>query len=138
MGTLPERIRKVLGNGVPSSLFTCSKDGVPNASYLSDVHYVDDDHVALSNQFFNKSKRNLLENPQASIWLLEFDGPTHWVLDLEFERSESEGPLFDEMEAHLEMIASMQGMAEVFLLKAADIYRVVRCERIPLSPDAPK
>jgi predicted pyridoxine 5'-phosphate oxidase superfamily flavin-nucleotide-binding protein len=133
MGVLSDRVRKVLGNGIPSSLFTCSKDGVPNVSYLSDVHRVDDDHIALSNQFFNKSKRNLSENPQASVWLMDFEGPGHWVLDLIFDRTETDGPVFDEMESHLSMIASAQGMEDVFVLKGADIYRVLSCEHILLG-----
>ena len=31
---------------LPAQLFTCSRDGVPNAAYLSHVDYVDPQHVA--------------------------------------------------------------------------------------------
>ena len=52
---------------LPAQLFTCSRDGVPNAAYLSHVEYVDPAHVALSFQFFNKSRRNIAENPHALV-----------------------------------------------------------------------
>jgi adenylate cyclase len=32
---------------IPAALFTCAKDGTPNAAFLSHVDYVDATHVAL-------------------------------------------------------------------------------------------
>ena len=58
---------------LPSQLFTCSLDGIPNAAYVSHVEYVDREHVALSFQFFNKSRRNIAENPQALVSLIDPD-----------------------------------------------------------------
>ena len=46
-------------------------DGTPNITYLSRVHMVDDERVALSNQFFSKTARNLAENPRASVLLID-------------------------------------------------------------------
>ena len=36
---------------VPSVVVTAARDGTPNVSYISHVFYIDEDHVALSNQF---------------------------------------------------------------------------------------
>ena len=65
---------------LPAQLFTCSRDGIPNAAYLSHVDYVDWNHVALSFQFFNKSRRNIAENPQALVILLDPDTGQGWQL----------------------------------------------------------
>jgi hypothetical protein len=110
---------------LPAQLFTCSLDGVPNAAYLSHVEYVDAEHVALSFQFFNKSRRNIAENPQALVNLLDPDTGQGWCLQLRYERSEESGPLFDRMALRIEAIASYCGLKGVFKLRAADVYRVL-------------
>ena len=110
---------------LPAQLFTCSLDGVPNAAYLSHVEYVDAEHVALSFQFFNKSRRNIAENPQALVNLLDPDTGQGWSLQLRYERSEESGPLFDRMALRIEAIASYCGLKGVFKLRAADVYRVL-------------
>jgi GAF domain-containing protein/pyridoxamine 5'-phosphate oxidase-like protein len=110
---------------LPAQLFTCSADGIPNAAYLSHVEYVDSSHVALSYQFFNKSKRNITENPQALVLVPDPDTGQGWRLRLRFERSETEGPLFERMALRIEAIASYCGLKGIFKLRAADVYRVL-------------
>jgi hypothetical protein len=115
---------------LPSQLFTCSSDGIPNAAYLSHVDYVDSAHVALSFQFFNKSRRNIAENPRARVIVLDPDSGQGWNLKLEYVRSETSGPLFDRMALRIEAIASYCGLKGIFKLRAADVYRVHAIDRV--------
>ena len=128
---LPPEIRRVLENGIPAVMVTCSADGVPNVTVISQVYYVDDSHAALSFQFFSKTIKNVRENPRAWVGLVDFMGQSDWALDLEFEHSETEGPIFDAMDMQIEAIASATGMSGVFKLRAADIYRVLSVEKRP-------
>ena len=127
---LPQEIRPVLQNGTPAVMVTCSADGKPNTTVISQVYYVDDTHVALSFQFFSKTIRNVRENPRAYVCVFDIRGRTHWVLQLEFQRSETDGPIFDAMDTQIEAIASMTGMSGIFKLRAADVYRVLSVERL--------
>ena len=130
MMRLPPEIRPVLENGTPGVMVTCSAEGKPNTTVISQVYYVDETHAALSFQFFSKTIRNVRENPRAFVCVFDIPGNAQWELQLEFQRSETEGPIFDAMDMQIEAIASMTGMSGIFKLRAADIYRVLSVERV--------
>jgi adenylate cyclase len=119
---------------LPAMLFTSAQDGTPNAAFLSHVDYVDATHVALSFQFFNKSRRNIAENPHALVRVIDPDTNQGYAMRLKFERSETSGPIFDRMFLRIEAIASYVGLKGIFKLKAADIYLVESVELVPEEP----
>ena len=114
---------------VPASLATVDQAGVPNVSFISQVTYVDPDRVALSYQFFNKTRRNILSTRSAAVEVVDPLTLAFYQLDLDFEATQSEGPVFESMKARLAGIASHTGMEGVFRLMGADIFRVraIRC-----------
>jgi len=115
---------------IPATLFTCSRDGVPNAAFISHVEFVDGGRVALSFQFFNKSKANISENPHALVRLIDPDTSQGWRLRLRYVRSETSGPVFDRMALRIEAIASYSGLKGIFKLLAADVYEVLSVEMV--------
>lgn len=115
---------------VPSLIATSSRHGEPNVTYLSHIYYVDEQHVALSCQFFNKTRQNVAENPSATIVMYEPVTMAAWRLRVEYLHSEHEGELFDHMSARIQVIASHTGMAGVFRLISADVYRVLAIEPV--------
>ena len=133
MTMLPEEIRQVLENGVPVVLATCSRDGVPNVSVVSQVYYVNPERVAISFQFFNKTIRNVRENPQASVVLNDLQRRERWVLSVEYDHSETDGPIFDAMNLQIDAIATATGMSGIFKLRSADLYRVKEVARVSVS-----
>ena len=128
--TIPKEMMPALQGTIPANITTCSLAGEPNTTELSQVYYVDDHHVALSFQFFNKTIRNVRENPYVSVFLIHPTSWDNWQLALRFVRSETSGPLFDDMDMKLEVIASMTGMKGIFKLRAADIYEVLSIELV--------
>ena len=115
---------------VPAVVATADANGVPNVTYLSRVQLVDDERIALSNQFFSKTARNLAENPQASVIVLDPTTFDEYRLRLVYERTERRGPLFERLRADVDALALLCGMEDVFKLRAADVYRVVEIEQL--------
>ena len=134
-------IRACLEGVLPAITATCAADGTPNVAYLSQVFYVDERHVALSFQFFNKTRQNILANPCATVLVMDPVTARYFRLHLRYLRTETTGALFERMKAQLAGIASHEGMAEVFALKGSDVYAVERIEPLPgegLPPAPPR
>ena len=114
----------------PSWITTSSNDGEPNTTVISQIWFVSETEVALSFQFFNKTKKNISQNPYAFATIVNPASFDMYNLELKYSRTESEGDLFDEMDMKLEAIASMSGMSGIFELKGADIYNVLSINQI--------
>jgi adenylate cyclase len=120
---------------VPAVIATVSAAGTPNITYLSKVRLVGDERVALSNQFFSKTARNLAENPRASLLVVDPTTYDEFRLTLVYERTERRGPVFERLREDVDTIAALQGMQDVFKLRAADVYRVVDVEKVLAAVD---
>ena len=131
-------LSRCLEGAVPSVIATASASGTPNVTYLSKVRMVDNERIALSNQFLSKTVQNLAENPRASLLVIDPASYDQYRLSVVYERTERRGPVFEQLRADVEAIALFSGMEGVFKLRAADIYRVIEIEKTTSTgPDAP-
>lgn len=115
---------------IPPTLATASADGIPNITYISHVHYIDEGHLAISRQFFNKSWKNINENPVFMVAVMSPETCTIWKIILRYQEERTEGPVFDEMDMMIQAIASMQGLEGIFKLKSAVICKVESIETL--------
>ena len=102
---------------------------MPNISYLSHVVRIDEEHVALSNQFFAKTAANVRANPKVTLILVDGFTGDQFLLDIAFVRSVDSGALFDKIARQLKASSAQVGMSEVMRLRSADIFRVFGLRR---------
>jgi hypothetical protein len=121
---ITEELMPALQGIVPAWVVTTSAENVPNCTCVSQVYPVDETHVALSNQFFSKTFRNLGNNPRAMVQVIHPQDNCMWLLETEHVRTETDGPLFDDMDMQLAAIASMSNMQDVFKLQSAYVLKV--------------
>ena len=121
---VPDEMKPALLGLIPTCMSTCSPEGEPNVTYISQVWYVDRHHLAVSCQFFNKTTRNVRANPTAHVMTTCPESYALWRVRAHFAEAQTSGPLYDEMADQLAVIASMSGMEDVFRLISADLYRV--------------
>ena len=82
---------------VPAVMCTASAAGIPNVTYLSKVRQAGPGRIAVSNQFFSKTARNIAENPHASLVLVDAGTHDEYRLAITYERTERRGPIFDQL-----------------------------------------
>jgi adenylate cyclase len=127
-------IRDSFEGVIPSVIATTGADGMPNISYLSHVHYLDERHVALSNQFFSKTAANVRHHGVATVMVVDGRTGQQHILDLHFLRSVVGGEQFERVASHLAVMSVSQGMGDVMKLRSLDIYEVEDCR--PVVPVA--
>lgn len=124
-------VRRMFEGVIPATMCTVSAEGMPHLCYLSQVEYVDEQHVALSFQFFNRSRENILATRRCAVTVDDPYTAAGVRMQLLYLRTESVGPIFERMKAKLAGIAAHSGMDKVYHLQGADIYLVQSVEPIP-------
>jgi GAF domain-containing protein len=125
-----ESIRDCLRAGLPSPMATCSPDGTPHISYVSQVQYLDRERVATSRQAFNRALAHLAFRPLSQAIIVRPGTGEQFRLDLRYLHTATEGEEFEAMRANLDAIASQTGMGPAFRLRGLDVHRVLRCTRV--------
>lgn len=127
-----DAFRRAMDGVVPFVVGTCDEHAIPNITFMSQLFYVDEQHVAISYQFMNKTWRNLQVNPEFTAFLTNPDTFTLWKLRLEFLEEKREGPVFEEMEMQLLALSTPQHIT--FSLHSALICKVLAIEKV-FSPN---
>ena len=118
---------------IPATIATCSAAGEPNVVTISQVHLIDDEHVAISNQFLSKTAANLAENPLATLLIPDPGCVFSYRLLTQRVRTDTDGPAFDQVSEKIELIAAMTGMVGVFDLQAIEVLQVFDVSEAPTS-----
>ncbi|MEI6034359.1 MAG: pyridoxamine 5'-phosphate oxidase family protein [Verrucomicrobiae bacterium] len=96
MKPLPDSIIKAWDEREPICvLTTVAPDGTPNAIYVGSVGRFDDSTFFVANNYFHKTKENILAGSKASLLFLAKEGKSFQIVgSIELQDS---GPIFDEM-----------------------------------------
>jgi adenylate cyclase len=128
-------VRRLLEGVIPPAMCSVAADGMPHVNYLSHAEYVDDDHVALTYQFLNRARANVLATGRVALSVEDPITGVSVLLQLRYLRTDTEGPIFERLRAKLAGIAAQTGMEKVFHLRGADVYRVESLRKLdPVHP----
>jgi len=133
-----ESIRDCLRAGLPAPMATCSADGTPHISHISQVEYLDRERVATSRQPFNRTLPHLQSSPFSQALVVRPTTGEQFRLDLRYLHTATAGEEFEAMRANVEAIASQTEQDAALRLRGLDVHRVLRCTRVKRGLSEPK
>jgi hypothetical protein len=132
-----ESIRDCLRAGLPAPMATCSADGTPHISHISQVEYLDRERVATSRQSFNRTLPHLQASPYSQAMVVRPKTGEQFRLDLRYLHTATEGEEFEAMRATFEAMAPRTEQDSALRLRGLDVHRVLRCTRVKRGLDTP-
>ena len=70
---IPDEVRKAIDKTSPVCIATSGKNGIPNIVYITYLKIYDENTVVIADNKFNKTEKNLDENPFISFVVLDPD-----------------------------------------------------------------
>jgi len=129
MVKVTEEIKESLKGTKIAFLATASKDGAPNVVPIGAFKFLDDETLLISDQFFNKTLKNLQENPRISlVWWGEKGG----------FQVKADITIHTEGEVFRQNVEWVRGIKETLHPKSAVVGKITDVYLIKSGPDAGK
>lgn len=96
MKSIPENVQEAIAKQDFFPVATASKEGKPNVIYIKYLKVVDNQTVLLADNYFKKTRENVLNNPQISFVVLDSEKGSFQIKGS--AQRLTEGALFDEVQ----------------------------------------
>ena len=96
MAKLPEVVKEAIDKQDVFPIATCSSEGVSNVVYVTYLKTMDDETVLIADNYFDKTRSNILSNPKMAFVVRDKDKGSFQVKG-SVERL-TDGPIFKEMQ----------------------------------------
>jgi len=98
MSILPEKVSKAWNDRKgPVVLTTVDKNGIPNAIYATCVSKFSEDTIVVANNYFDKTKKNILAGSKGSLLFITNDGKAFQIKgSIEYHK---DGKIFEDMKS---------------------------------------
>ena len=125
MAKMNQRVKEIFEKQETVVLATATKDGLPNVVPVNAKKIIDDETILISDQFFNKTLKNLQANPQVAITVwdklegYQIKGTT--TIETSGKRFEETAKWIDDIGKKLNLPLKSKG---AIIVKLTEIYNV--------------
>ncbi|MHC1631975.1 MAG: pyridoxamine 5'-phosphate oxidase family protein [Methanotrichaceae archaeon] len=121
MVKMPTEVRETLEKQRILPIATATADGKPNVVYIGTLKILDDETLALADNFFKKTEANLEQNPWVSI--VCWDKEVRKSFQIKGKAIfHDEGEIYDNMVTHVHKLNDKIKMRRAVTIKIEEIY----------------
>ena len=117
MAKLTDEVKKAISEKEVFTVATCSEDGIPNVVYVKYLKVVDAQTVLIADNYFNKTRDNIINNGKVSFVVLDEEKGSFQIKG-SAERKE-QGPEYDKVQQWVP--ERLPGEAAV-ILRVTEVY----------------
>ncbi len=96
MTKIPDNVKKSISAQDVFPVATSTSDGVPNIIYIRYLKVVDDNTILMADNYFNKTRDNIVNNGKIAFVVLKEDKGSFQLKGT--AKRVTEGPMFDELQ----------------------------------------
>ena len=123
MAKITQDMKDIAGKSKVFIMATASKDGKPNGVPIGLVQLISDDEIMLVDNFMNKTRQNIDENPMVAVSFWGGKGGYGYQFKGK-ARVETSGKLFDEASRAAQVEEPKHSPKAVVVVKVEEIYYV--------------
>jgi len=131
MVKMPPDVQETINKQKPIPVATADSDGKPNVVFITFLKVVDDETIYIADNFLNKTRANLDENPRVSIVTYDSENKKSFQVKGRVEIM-TDGPVYEEV------VAWVHAKSKAMPVKSAVVIRVEEVYNAMHGPDAGK
>jgi len=131
MVKMPPDVQETINKQKPIPVATADSDGKPNVVFITFLKVVDDETIYIADNFLNKTRANLDENPRVSIVTYDSENKKSFQVKGRVEIM-TDGPVYEEV------VAWVHAKSKAMAVKSAVVIRVEEVYNAMHGPDAGK
>ncbi|MFH1624319.1 MAG: pyridoxamine 5'-phosphate oxidase family protein [Pseudomonadota bacterium] len=124
MGQITDEMKQLIEQVRLSYVATAGKDGKPNVSPKGSIAVLDDETLVFADLYSEKTRKNLLENPQVAIDVLNVEARKGFQFKGRVELLQ-DGPIYDKVAENLKQkMPKLPPPKYVVKVKVAEVYKL--------------
>lgn len=124
MVKMPPDVQETINKQKPIPIATADLDGKPNVVFITFLRIVDDETIHIADNFFNKTRANLSENPQISI--VGYDSETNRSFQVKGRVDiVTDGPVYEDVKTWVHAKSKAMPMKAAVVMHVEEIYNAL-------------